>query len=649
MQTVGMKVLRLQTKMNLLFSLVIILLGIGLGYSIYFSAVELIRESIGIKAENIVSNISNDISADELQKVTERTLLLKEQKGEATEVMSMPEYLKIREQLWDYKRIYNMKYLYIMAKAKNGEMMYVVDAFPLDYNGPKFSKPGDIEMNKYDLLEAAFTEEKAFFGELTYDNKWGANLAAYVPIFNSEKELIGVLGIDLEAGDIYGLMAKYRLRIIVFTAFAVIASILISFLLIHLVTARLKSLVGKVKKVQEGDYRIKFDEKVNDEFGELSAAFDDMVSVLYDQNLSINKTLTEISRTTKIQELKQRIIDNIKEVISVDIVEVLEIDSEKLAAGNEKMFPFCDSSWLNTDCLKDLKNGYVTEFKGIYTVMLGTHGNMWRILMINAQKKKLNQREKYTIGLLARYIAVFYENLSLVDELTNKIISLKNRGNTPVWMNKLFLQISEKERKRLAADLHDDVLQSVIKTKKYVSNLLCSKTASVENLNIQLKKIETELEDSIRLIRETCNELLPSFLMEKGITGAVKGLVERAQIRHNKCINFEAFNITTELEYEEILTVYRIVQELINNAIAHSKATQIDLMLTQKESSFVIYYNDNGVGMDLNTGINTEKHFGLNGIKERIKLLNGRVTCCSNIGEGFELSCEFPIKQRIAC
>ncbi|NLD50381.1 MAG: hypothetical protein GX660_24845 [Clostridiaceae bacterium] len=137
--------------------------------------------------------------------------------------------------------------------------------------------------------------------------------------------------------------------------------------------------------------------------------------------------------------------------------------------------------------------------------------------------------------------------------------------------------------------------------------------------------------------------------MEKGITGAVKGLVERTQSRHNKCINFEAFNVTAELEYDEVLTVYRIVQELINNAVNHSRATEIDLMLTQKETSFVIYYNDNGVGMDLNTGINTEKHFGLNGIKERIKLLNGRVTCCSSIGEGFELSCEFPIKRRIAC
>ncbi|NLD45772.1 MAG: hypothetical protein GX660_01040, partial [Clostridiaceae bacterium] len=165
--------MRLQTKMNLLFSVVIISLGVGLGYSIYFSAVDLIRESIGIKAENIAKNISNDIRADELQKVAERTLLLKEQKGAAAEIMSIPEYLKIREQLWNYKRMYSMKYLYIMSKTKNGEMMYVVDAFPLDYNGPEFSKPGDIEINKYDLLEAAFIEAKAFFGELTYDNKWG--------------------------------------------------------------------------------------------------------------------------------------------------------------------------------------------------------------------------------------------------------------------------------------------------------------------------------------------------------------------------------------------------------------------------------------------------------------------------------------------
>lgn len=60
--------------MNLLFSIIIIVIGTALGYSIYVASIDLISESIGIKAKNIVENVAYNIDMDELQKVTERTL-----------------------------------------------------------------------------------------------------------------------------------------------------------------------------------------------------------------------------------------------------------------------------------------------------------------------------------------------------------------------------------------------------------------------------------------------------------------------------------------------------------------------------------------------------------------------------------------------
>jgi len=165
----------------------------------------------------------------------------------------------------------------------------------------------------------------------------------------------------------------------------------------------------------------------------------------------------------------------------------------------------------------------------------------------------------------------------------------------------------------------------------------------------QLDRMEEEFDDVILMIRETCNELLPSFLSEKGIVRAIDRLIERVSLKTDIAINFEAFNVDSRLEYEEVLTVYRVVQELINNAIAHSKGTEVDLMLRQDMEKFVIYYNDNGVGMDLNAKIDTNKHLGLSGIKERIRLLNGSVTVNSELGKGLEFSCQFPTKKIIAC
>ncbi len=84
---------------------------------------------------------------------------------------------------------------------------------------------------------------------------------------------------------------------------------------------------------------------------------------------------------------------------------------------------------------------------------------------------------------------------------------------------------------------------------------------------------------------------------------------------------------------------------MVNNAANHSKATEVDIMLRQDKNVITIYYHDNGIGMDLDEEIDISRHLGFHGIKERIRLLDGSFSCCSEVGEGLELSCQFPIKM----
>ncbi len=642
--------MKLRTKMNLLFSIIIIVIGTALGYSIYVASIDLISESIGIKAKNIVENVAYNIDMDELQKVTERTLQIREEKGNVQEILNMPEYQSLREQLWDFKRIYRMKYLYIMTKTKAGETIYVLDAFPLDYQGNDVSLPGDVELNTYEYLEAAIDEGKVFIGELTNDRQWGANLAFYVPLLNSEGDIIGVLGIDIEAKDIYDLMAQTKERIVLFTAAAVIVVLGISWLTIGVVTRRLRKLTSKIKKVREGDYSVEFDTNKRDEIGELEVAFDELVGVFNDSEIRINNSLIDLSKSHKIEELDQKIIVNIKNALSVESVDILEFDGESIQADKTKLnLPYHYIQKYLRENIECLKIGNLVKVNEGFLTLIGLVDDKYRLLFIDGQNVSLSQRDKLSIRLLSRYIAVFYENLTLIEELSDKIMDFENGGDAPSWMSKVFLQISEKERKRLASDLHDEILQSIIKMRRDVSNFLENPSACKDDVLNRLEKMEEEFDEVILMIRETCNELLPSFLSEKGIVMAIDRLIERASLKSNIVINFEAFNVDSRLEYEELLTVYRVVQELINNAIAHSKATEVDLMLRQDVEKFVIYYNDNGIGMDLNTKIDTNKHLGLNGIKERIRLLNGTVSMSSELGHGLEFSCQFPTKKVVAC
>lgn len=89
--------------------------------------------------------------------------------------------------------------------------------------------------------------------------------------------------------------------------------------------------------------------------------------------------------------------------------------------------------------------------------------------------------------------------------------------------------------------------------------------------------------------------------------------------------------------------VYRIVQELLNNATKHSKATKIDINLENTNTMLLLNYRDNGVGMNIDYLRSTFRHMGLSGIKERVLSLEGEIHIKSASGEGFEVSILIPI------
>lgn len=624
------------------------ILAIVLSYFFYTSSTKLITDSLGVKVRNVAKIVAESIDMDQLQKVSERTINIKDQKVELKDILGMTEYQNLRKTLWDFKRVYGLKYIYIMAKSSHGQTIYVVDGFPLDYKGADISMPGDVELNTYELLESAIKEKKTFIGELSYDDRWGANVASYVPLFSQNGDLIGVLGIDMEAQDIYDLMAKNKVEIIIFTVIVVLIALIISWISSKLVTLQLKKLTDKVKKVREGDFSVNFNVEASNEFGELETAFDDLISIFNDSNISLYKSLMDISKSHKVEELEQKIVHNIKNIVPVENVKILEFDGKKFTMEIDiPGFAFKEASETLAGNIGNFKFGDMVHIDEIYLTLIGNIDENYRLLLIDPQSIELSQRDRLSIRLLSRYTAVFYENLSLIEELTDRLMNIQNEGSAPTWISKIFIQISEKERKRLASDLHDEVLQDIIKMKKDVSNLLNNAFIFKDDILKQVKKHELELENVITLVRETCNNLLPTFLLEKGVVRAIEELIERIQLKCDININFEAFKISVKLEYEEILTVYRIVQELINNAISHSGATEVDIMLREDNNVFIIYYNDNGVGMDLNEKIDTSRHLGFHGIKERIRILNGSVSCCSEPGEGLELSCQFPLKTAV--
>lgn len=190
---------------------------------------------------------------------------------------------------------------------------------------------------------------------------------------------------------------------------------------------------------------------------------------------------------------------------------------------------------------------------------------------------------------------------------------------------------TERERSRIAKDLHDDIGQSLsaIKSKINLSNKSHDKN---------LSELEEEVGKIIEQTRDISRNLYPSYLEKIGLVRSIARLSELIQkSTHIEC-SFEIDPSVDDLPIESRTHLYRITQECINNTIKHSKATALKMELTNDTDYFMFVYRDNGIGLQEN---DSKKGFGFYSIKERAKMIHGDLQITDNSGKGFKLIIKF--------
>ncbi|WP_239615765.1 sensor histidine kinase [Cohnella mopanensis] len=254
----------------------------------------------------------------------------------------------------------------------------------------------------------------------------------------------------------------------------------------------------------------------------------------------------------------------------------------------------------------------------------------------NAALASLEERERFALVLMAKYVAIFHDYLRMID---GRLIEIEqNRTRRQPWLSKLFMQMAEKERRRLASDLHDDVLQEILNIRRSLDRTIGGTVSDGEK-----EKIRTGLDNAEFMIRETCQELMPSFISEHGAVHAISKLVEKMRLRADFQLEFHGAPPSKPLSDEQNTTIYRIVQELINNALKHSNARVVKLEMEQVDSVFYIRYADDGKGMDTALDFATSDRFGLKGIAERVRLVDGSLSLDSRPSHGMKAVCALPI------
>jgi len=199
---------------------------------------------------------------------------------------------------------------------------------------------------------------------------------------------------------------------------------------------------------------------------------------------------------------------------------------------------------------------------------------------------------------------------------------------------KATIETQEKERSRIAEDLHDD-LGPILSSIKIYSDLLLSTTKTAEEKIGYAKQIIELTDKAVKNTRTISNNLMPSVLKDFGLIQALEMFCET--INKAEIIKIELIsNSKSKLDKTNEIVIYRVITELINNSIKHSNCKNIQLNISINEN-LNIFYKDDGCGI---SNKKNDKGMGMNNIINRLNSINATFTLLNEKGFGIIINKE---------
>ncbi|MEC1393955.1 histidine kinase [Bacillus velezensis] len=355
------------------------------------------------------------------------------------------------------------------------------------------------------------------------------------------------------------------------------------------------------------------------------------------------RSITSLKQMFK--ELKKTILD----VLLVSKAYVFEVTSEGDILYHDKKENEPDWEMYSKEFKKVTSEiGKIIELNRGFLIKIGERGGSSYVLLClsTINTPRLTRDEISWLKTLSFYTSVSMENVIQIEELMNHLQDLKQQGSNPVWLKKLMFTIEEKQRSDLARDLHDSVLQDLISLKRQCELFLADfKKEEPCQLEVQdkLHQMNEQMSDVILMTRETCHELRPQLLYDLGLVKAVSKLAAQQQERAPFHIRLNTGRFTAALDLDTQLNLYRIIQEFLSNAMKHSQANEVLIMLISIQNKVILHYEDDGVGCNQEEGGGQSMSMGLSGIKERVRALDGRMKIDTSEGNGFKADIEMEL------
>lgn len=290
-------------------------------------------------------------------------------------------------------------------------------------------------------------------------------------------------------------------------------------------------------------------------------------------------------------------------------------------------------------------NTGLTAFVFFAKIILIT--NLCIVLYVHLGSTWMLPLELYYIqfGLMLNLVLIigglFYNYFSSQED-KNRLIA--EQSETEKQILKLSIEAQDKERQRIAKDLHDDLGSNLAMIKLRMELLMENPTKSNGNTQ-NLEEIHQMLDGACKDLRYISHELMPADLSAKVMRTMVEELVEKLSVQRKVSIHAQVEDIPV-LSIDTKVNLFRIIKELMNNVLKHAQATEATIRLSQNpdSDSITLEIKDNGKGVPKEVLEGKSKGMGLKNLEKRVEYLKGKLDIQSS-GLGTLIRVEIPLES----
>ena len=211
------------------------------------------------------------------------------------------------------------------------------------------------------------------------------------------------------------------------------------------------------------------------------------------------------------------------------------------------------------------------------------------------------------------------------------------------------MKAQENERQRISRDLHDRVAQDLSTLKIGLDTLFDNQPDGPNEMRQIVSDLSKMLQGTINAVRGLAYDLRPDGLDQMGLVRSVHDHCEEFSSKNQVKVDFIASGIDElKLDFDTKITLYRLIQESLNNVMKHAEASHVTIRLVASFPSIILRIEDNGKGFDVEDRLGSaaiEKRMGLRTMEERVALLQGKMRIESRLTEGTKIFIEVPYRS----